>query len=153
MPTRSARRKRPKEELLSQGEPKIRPSLQFSIVCEMVQQVAGRGAIVVGLFDTINRTGDTPLPNQFVILNGWTSGMGIWAEHVVVTDPGGNPVLETSETRFWLQSPFHRHMVQHNIVVQLTTPGLHTVHVYLNNEEALSYQLKFEIHPQPAALT
>jgi hypothetical protein len=153
MPKRSARPKGKGQPPLSHGEPKIRPSLQFSVVCETVQQVAERGAILVGLFDTINRVGDTPLPNQFVILDSWTSGMGIWAEHVTITDPEGELIVESSETRFWLQSSFHRHNVQHNITVPLTKPGLYTVHVHLDNEEVLSYKLNFVIHPQPAALS
>ncbi len=142
-------RKRRSTVTLADSAPRKRPSLQYSIPCDAVQREQDGRAYIINPFDTMNRIGDAPVPHQFVILNCWTSGVGHWREHVTVSAPGGELLLETNEVEFWLRSSFNRHQVQNFVVVPLTEPGLHTVRVYLDHEEVLEYRLKFDIIQAP----
>ena len=130
----------------------IRPSLQYSVLCDAVQQLPDGGTVIVRPFDTINRVGDNVIPASFVIFDGWTSGMGVWNEHLTITDPAGKTILEVPEQSFWLQSVWHRHNVQHNLTVALTDPGTYAVHVFLANSEILTYRFRFVVHPAPKML-
>lgn len=144
MPTRSSRRSRPKDPVSKT------PQLQYSILCNSVQQIPQTGmSLIVGPFDTITRTGDTPQPLSCVILDCWTNGVGHFSEYVEIKDPLGHEVLQTPEIQFWLPDSFHRHSVHHNISLALSEPGMHTVHVYLNNQQVIEYKVKFDVRPSP----
>lgn len=85
-----------------------------------------------------------------MILDCWTNGVGHFSEYVSIKDPLGGEVVQTNESQFWLPNSFHRHTVQHTIGLALTEPGMHTVHVFLNNQQVLDYKVKFDVRPAPA---
>jgi len=86
-----------------------------------------------------------------VILDCWTSGVGHFSEYVTIADSDGTQVVQTQETQFWLPNTFHRHSVTHNITAALEVPGFHTVRVYLDNQVAMEYKLKFNVQPAQGA--
>lgn len=127
----------------------IKPSLQYSILCDQVQQLPDGSALIVRPFDTINRVGSQIVPASFVILNGWTSGLGVWNEHITISDPNDRVILEEQEQSFWLQSAWHRHNVQRNITIALADAGTYKITVFLANQAVLAYRFRFIVHAAP----
>lgn len=146
-----ARKKSPNRPSARRLEDGVKPSLQYSILCDQVQQLADGSAVIVRPFDTINRVGAQIVPASFVILNGWTSGLGVWNEHITISDPADRVILEEQEQSFWLQSPWHRHNVQRNITIALADAGTYKITVFLANQAILTYRFRFIVHTVPPA--
>lgn len=129
----------------------VKPSLQYSILCDQVQQLPDGSSVIVRPFDTINRVGAQIVPASFVVLNGWTSGLGVWNEHITISDPSDRVILEEQEQSFWLQSAWHRHNVQRNITIALADAGTYKITVFLANQPILTYRFRFIVHVAPPA--
>lgn len=132
------------------AEARKTPVLQYSIPCVAVQRQEGN-VLIVNPFDTLTHIGAAGLPAQFVILDCWTNGVGVWRTHLTVSDPGGQELFRSNEVRFWLEAPVRRHQVENYVAVVLPEPGIYLVREYLDNVLTLEYRLKMDILSAPPA--
>lgn len=121
----------------------MKPTLQFSILCDDVRREDNGKFMFIGLFETI---GGAKLPlrhPQFHIANRWCKGVGPFKERIrVVEEETGKRLVESKELTFELNGLEHSHTSINRFAgILFERSGKYFVEVLLNEELIISYPL------------
>jgi hypothetical protein len=114
---------------------KIKPKLNFTILCDDVRQEMGGKFSLMGLFESIYSTAFPTLHPRFAIVNEWSGGRGDFVVRIRLLAPDQEQVLSESESKLSLFNETQRHR---DISIRLNSsfkvPGTYWIETLLDNE-------------------
>jgi len=114
---------------------KIKPILNFTLLCDDVRQELGGKYSLMGLFENITAHSFPAAHPRFAIVNEWSGGRGEFTVIIRLLAPDKEQVLSESETRINLFSEKHRHRdlsIRYNTT--FVVPGTYWIETLLDNE-------------------
>lgn len=135
------------------GKPdNIRPTLQYSVLCDGVAQPPQFGSkfVLIGVFANLLRPSVIP---QFFIVNRWINGKGEHTQQIVILKPDLSEFLRDQPQNFNLASQVHSaDLIEGFVNINFDEPGVYWIKVELDGEAALSYPFPvFEEKQSPQA--
>jgi len=116
---------------------KIKPRLDFTLICDDVRQEMGGKFSLMGLFESIYASTFPALHNRFAIVNEWSGGKGEFAIRIRLLTPDRAQVLSESESRLSLFNETQRHRdisIRYNTTFKV--PGTYWVETLVDGEQA-----------------
>lgn len=124
------------------GEIKLRPTLQYSVLCESVSPPDKNGVnkpVFSGIFASIVKPGALA---QFFIANRWINGQGLFKEQIKILNPDLTDFISTEASEFKLADKIGAHDSYNGFVnLNFPVPGVYWVKVELDGKTAISYPL------------
>lgn len=125
------------------NEVKIKPNLQFSVLCDDVKREDNGKFMLLGLFEAINvREFPATHPVLFVV-NRWCKGEGEFTQRIrIVNSQDRKIVFETDEQPFQLQDiDAHHTLVSKFSNLVFSGPGKYWIEILLDGELFLNYPI------------
>ncbi len=122
---------------------KIKPNLQFSVLCDDVRREDNGKFILVGLFEAINAKKFPAAHAALWVVNRWCKGEGAFSQKIRIVNAKNNkPVFQTDDQAFEL-TDIDRH---HTLVSRFNNlvfpdPGKYWVEILLDNELVINYPI------------
>lgn len=135
------------------SEMDMKPTLQFSVLCDDVRREDNGKFMLLGLFETIGGAKYPLKHSRFFVADRWCKGVGEFREKIrIIDEESGKPLLESNETRFQLKELHHYHTTINRFDgVVFPRPGKYFVEVLLNDDLAISYPVALrQIQPSGA---
>src|ERR1700693_3596077 len=88
---------------------KIKPRLNFTILCDDVRQEMGGKFSLMGLFESIYANSFPAMHHRLAIVNEWTAGQGEFTVKIRLLTPDRGQVLSESEAKLDLFNETRRH--------------------------------------------
>jgi hypothetical protein len=114
---------------------KIKPRLNYTILCDDVRQEMGGKFSLMGLFENIYANSFPAVHPRFAIINEWIGGKGEFKVRTKVLSPDKRTVLSESEAALSLYGETQRHR---DISVRFNTafpaPGIYWIEMLLDDE-------------------
>jgi len=131
---------------------KIKPNLQFSVLCDDVRREDNGKFILIGLFEAIGAKKFPATHPALFVANRWCKGEGTFTQKIRIVNPKDNsPVFQTEEQVFELGDIDRHHTLisRFNSLV-FPNPGKYWVEVLLDNELIINYPLILNESKGPA---
>lgn len=126
---------------------KIKPRLNYTILCDDVRQELGGKFSLMGLFESIYANSFPAVHPRFAIVNEWTGGKGDFKLTIRLLGTNKKDALSESESTISLFSETQRHR---DIAVRFNTtftmPGTYWVQVLLDGEQAALVPLPLQMN-------
>ena len=122
---------------------KIKPDLQFSVLCDDVRREENGKFMLVGIFEAINAKSFPATHQSMFIANQWVKGEGAFDQKIqIVNTRDKSIVFQTDAQHFELANIDSHHMLvsKFNNTV-FPEPGKYWVEVILDNELMLNYPI------------
>jgi len=122
---------------------KIKPNLQFSVLCDDVRREENGKFMLIGLFEAISSKKFPATHPMLFIVNRWCKGEGDFTQKIrIVNSQDKATVFQTDEQAFQL-ADINRH---HTLVSRFNnlvfpTPGKYWLEVLLDGELFLNYPI------------
>jgi hypothetical protein len=116
---------------------KIKPRLNFTLICDDVRQEMGGKFSLMGLFESIYSSTFPALHHRFAIVNEWSGGKGEFSIRIRLLTPDRAQVLSESESRLSLFNESQRHRdisIRYNTTFKV--PGTYWVETLVDGEQA-----------------
>jgi hypothetical protein len=116
---------------------KIKPRLNYTLICDDVRQELGGKFSLMGLFESIYANTFPATHHRFAIVNEWTGGRGEFSIKIRLLAPDRATVLSESESKLALFNETQRHRdisIRYNTTFKI--PGTYWVEMLLDNEQA-----------------
>ncbi len=116
---------------------KIKPHLNYTLICDDVRQEMGGKFSLMGLFESIYAGTFPALHHRFAIVNEWSGGKGEFTIRIRLLSPDRAQVLSESETRLSLFNETQRHRdisIRYNTTFKM--PGTYWIETLLDGEQA-----------------
>ncbi len=116
---------------------KIKPQLNYTIICDDVRQEMGGKFSLMGLFESIYAGTFPALHNRFAIVNEWSGGKGEFTVRIRLLSPDQEQVLSESETKLALFNETQRHRdisIRYNTTFKV--PGTYWIEMLIDGEQA-----------------
>ncbi len=116
---------------------KIKPRLNYTIICDDVRQEMGGKFSLMGLFESIYAGTFPALHHRFVIVNEWSGGRGEFTVRIRLLAPDREQVLSESETKLSLFNETQRHRdisIRYNTTFKV--PGTYWIETLVDGEQA-----------------
>lgn len=114
---------------------KIKPRLNYTILCDDVRQEMGGKFSLMGLFESIYANTFPVLHHRFAIMNEWSGGHGEFLVKIRLLTPDQEQVISESESTLNLFSETQRHR---DISIRFNTtfkvPGTYWIETLLDDE-------------------
>lgn len=124
---------------------KVKPKLNFTLLCDDVRQEVGGKYSLMGLFEGIHTNSFPAVHHSFAIVNEWAGGKGEFTVRIRLLAPDREQVLSETESMLNLFNESQRHR---EISVRINTifkvPGMYWIEVLLDEERA--GMVPFPIH-------
>jgi hypothetical protein len=91
------------------AQKKVKPRLNFTLLCDDVRQELGGKFSLMGLFESIQANTFPAVHHRFAIINEWTGGKGDFEVIVRLLAPDREHVLSESGSRLSLFNETQRH--------------------------------------------
>lgn len=120
---------------------KIRPNLQFSVMCDDVRREENGKFILIGLFEAINARSFPATHGTLFVVDRWCKGEGTFTQRIRIVNPRDKSVIfQTDDQVFELGDIDRNHTLVsrfNNLVFPAS--GKYWVEVLLDNELVLNY--------------
>ncbi|MDO8525534.1 MAG: hypothetical protein Q7S07_03495 [Candidatus Omnitrophota bacterium] len=122
---------------------KIKPNLQFSVLCDDVRREDNGKFILIGLFEAINAKVFPATHPALFVANRWCKGSDEFTQKIRIVNPKDNSVIfQTDEQAFEL-SDIDRH---HTLISKINnlifpSPGKYWVEILLDGELVINYPI------------
>ena len=114
---------------------RIKPRLNYTILCDDVRAELGGKYSLMGLFESIYSNSFPALHHRFAIVNEWSGGKGEFMVKIRLLAPDRKQVLSESETKLNLFSETQRHRdISVRFNTTFTVPGTYWVETVLDDE-------------------
>jgi len=122
---------------------KIRPNLQFSVLCDDVRREDNGKFILVGLFEAINAHKFPAKHAAMFVANRWCKGQGEFVQKIRILNSSDNSVIfQTDDQPFKLEDiDSHHTLISKFSNIVFPKPGKYWVELLLDNELMLNYPL------------
>ncbi|MDD5423056.1 MAG: hypothetical protein WC592_08105 [Candidatus Omnitrophota bacterium] len=122
---------------------KIKPNLQFSVLCDDVRQENNGKFILIGLFEAINARKFPATHYALFVVNRWCKGEGTFTQKIRIVNPKDKSVVFQTDEQVFELPDIDRH---HTLVSRFNNlvfpnPGKYWVEVLLDNELILNYPI------------
>ncbi len=124
-------------------EIKIRPNLQFSVLCDDVRREDNGKFMLLGLFEAINAKKFPATHPALFVVNRWCKGEGEFIQKIrIVSSKDDSIVFQTDEQPFELKDiEAHHTLVSRFGNLRFPDPGKYWVEVLLDGELFLNYPI------------
>jgi len=119
------------------ADKKMKPRLNYTILCDDVRQEMGGKFSLMGLFESIYSNTFPATHPRFAIVNEWTGGKGEFLSRTRLLAPDQKQVLSESDSKinFFNESQRHRDIsVRFNSTFKV--PGTYWIETLLDGERA-----------------
>ncbi len=122
---------------------KIKPNLQFSVLCDDVRREDNGKFILIGLFEAINAKVFPATHPALFVANRWCKGSAEFTQKIRIVNPKDNSVIfQTDEQAFEL-ADIDRH---HTLISKINnlifpSPGKYWVEILLDGELIINYPI------------
>jgi hypothetical protein len=116
---------------------KIKPRLNYTLLCDDVRQEMGGKFSLMGLFESIYANTFPALHPRFAIVNEWTGGKGEFISRIRLLAPDQKQILSESDSKINLFNESQRHRdisVRFNSTFKV--PGTYWIETLLDEERA-----------------
>ncbi len=122
---------------------KIKPNLQFSVLCDDVRREDNGKFMLLGLFEAINTPQFPVTHGTLFVVNRWCKGEGTFTQKIrIASSLDGAVVFQTQEQPFELKEiDAHHTLISRFNSLVFPRPGKYWVEVFLDNELVLNYPL------------
>ena len=129
----------------------IKPSLNFTIICDDVRQEIGGKISLMGLFENIYATKFPAIHPRLAIMTEWSEGRGEFAVKTRLLSPDRKTVVRETVSRIKLNDANFRHRdVSLHLNIDFKVPGTYWIENYLDEELINSLPLKVvQVREQP----
>ncbi|MDD3905984.1 MAG: hypothetical protein PHS46_05580 [Candidatus Omnitrophica bacterium] len=122
---------------------KIKPNLQFSVMCDDVRREDNGKFILVGLFEAINAKKFPATHPTLFLANRWSKGSGSFTQKIRIMNPKDNSIIFQTDEQVFELSDIDRH---HTLVSRFNNlvfpnPGKYWVEVLLDGELVINYPI------------
>lgn len=122
---------------------KIKPNLQFSVMCDDVRREDNGKFILVGLFEAINAKKFPATHPTLFLANRWSKGSGSFTQKIRIMNPKDNSIVFQTDEQVFELSDIDRH---HTLVSRFNNlvfpnPGKYWVEVLLDGELVINYPI------------
>lgn len=125
---------------------KIKPRLNYTILCDDVRQELGGKFSLMGLFESIYANAFPAVHPRFAIVNEWTGGKGDFKLKIRLLTPNKQEVLSESEAVLKLFSETQRHRdISVRFNTSFNSPGTYWVEMLLDDERINLVPLPLQI--------
>jgi hypothetical protein len=130
------------------SEMRIRPNLQFSVLCDDVRREDNGKLILLGLFEVIGAAAYPAVHSKLFVVNRWCKGAGEFSQKIRLTHSKDNVMLlETKPQDFTLEDIESSHtLISEFDNVKFPAAGKYWVEVFLDGELVLNYPIKLVEH-------
>ena len=113
---------------------RIKPRLNYTILCDDVRAELGGKYSLMGLFESIYSNSFPALHHRFAIVNEWSGGKGEFMVKIRLLTPDRKQVLSESEAKLDLFSETQRHRdISVRFNTTFTVPGTYWVETVLDD--------------------
>ena len=122
---------------------KIKPNLQFSVICDDVRREENGKFILIGLFEAINsKKFPATHPSMFVV-DRWCKGQGTFTQKIRIVSAKDNVVVFQTDDQVFELTDIDKH---HTLVSRFNNlafkePGKYWLEVLLDAELVLNYPI------------
>lgn len=122
---------------------KIRPDLQFSVLCDDVRREENGKFILIGLFEAINSKVFPATHQMLFVVNRWCKGEGTFTQKIrIINTKDKSIVFQTDEQGFELTDIDRHHtLVSRFNNLLFPNPGKYWIEILLDNELVLNYPI------------
>ncbi|MDD5437097.1 MAG: hypothetical protein PHX20_06090 [Candidatus Omnitrophica bacterium] len=122
---------------------KIKPNLQFSVLCDDIRREDNGKFMLIGLFEAINAKKFPAMHPALFVVNRWCKGEGPFTQKIrIVNLKDGSIIFQTDEQAFELADIDRHHtLVSRFNNIAFPNPGKYWVEVLLDNELVINYPL------------
>jgi hypothetical protein len=116
---------------------KIKPKLNYTLLCDDVRQEMGGKFSLMGLFESVYSNTFPTMHPRFAVVNDWTGGKGEFVSRIRLLAPDQKQVLSESESTLNLfnESQHHRDIsIRFNST--FNAPGTYWIETLLDGERA-----------------
>ena len=117
------------------ADTKIKPRLNYTLLCDDVRQEMGGKFSLMGLFESIYANSFPALHHRFAIINEWMGGKGDFLIKIRLLTPDSRQVLSESESKLSLYNETQRHR---DISIRFNTtfkaPGTYWIETLVDDE-------------------
>ncbi len=118
-------------------EKKIKPKLNYTLLCDDVRQEMGGKFSLMGLFESIYSNTFPALHPRFAIVNDWTGGKGEFVSRIRLLAPDQKQVLSESESTLNLFNEGQHHRdISIRFNSTFNAPGTYWIETLLDGERA-----------------
>ena len=129
----------------------IKPSPNFTIICDDVRQEVGGKLSLMGLFENIYAAKFPAVHPRIAILTEWSGGQGEFGVKMRIFSPDRKTIIRETVSKMTLNGVNYRHRdVSVHLNVELKTPGTYWVENFLDDELMNSIPLNVvQVREQP----
>lgn len=129
----------------------IKPSPNFTIICDDVRQELGGKLSLMGLFENIYAAKFPAVHPRIAILTEWSGGQGEFTAKMRIFSPDRKTIIRETTAKMTLSGVNYRHRdVSVHLNVELKTPGTYWVENFLDDELMNSIPLNVvQVREQP----
>lgn len=125
------------DKVAAMADKKIKPKLNFTILCDDVRQEMGGKFSLMGLFESIYSHTFPALHPRFAIVNEWSGGKGEFRTRIRLLAPDQKQIISESDSTVTLfsESQHHREIsVRFNSTFEV--PGTYWIETLIDQERA-----------------
>lgn len=128
----------------------IKPTMQFSILCDDVRREDNGKFMFLGLFETIGGPRFPLKHPRLFVANRWCKGFGTFTERIrLLREETGDLLIQSKETSFELKGMEHYHTTINRFDgIVFPTAGKYFVEILLDGELAISYPVVLSLIQQ-----
>ena len=129
----------------------VKPSLNFTLICDDVRQEMGGKLSLMGLFENIYAPKFPAVHPRIAVLTEWSGGQGEFGIKMRILAPDGKTVIRETNSKMTLNGVNYKHRdVSLHLNVEFKTPGTCWVENYLDDELINSIPLNIvQVKEQP----
>jgi hypothetical protein len=133
---------------------KIKPNLQFSVLCDDVRREDNGKFMLIGIFEAINAKKFPATHPALFVATRWCKGEGTFTQKIRIVNPKDNlPVFQTDDQVFELADIDRHHTLisRFNNLV-FPSPGKYWLEVLLDNELVINYPILLNETKEPQGM-
>lgn len=112
---------------------KMRPQLNFTLLCDDIRQELGGKISLMGIFENIYATSFPAIHPRLAIMNEWADGLGEFEATLRILSPDRKTVLRESITRLKLVDARFKHRdISIHLNIEFREPGTYWIENYLD---------------------
>ncbi len=120
---------------------RIKPNLQFSVLCDDVRREDNGKLILLGLFEVIGAKRYPAVHPKLFVVNRWCKGEGTFKQKIrIANSKDSQKLIETEPQDFTLKDIDSQHtLISEFSNVKFPESGKYWVEIFLNDELMLNY--------------
>ncbi len=133
---------------------KIKPNLQFSVLCDDVRREDNGKFILIGLFEAINAKKFPATHPALFVATRWCKGSGQFTQKIRIVNPKDNSAIFQTDDQVFELGDIDRH---HTLISKFNNllfpnPGKYWVEVLLDNELVINYPIMLNESKEPQGI-